>query len=72
MGAIDILSDAHQNKVVIFDKPILSIDEVAILLNKSVTTLRRYVRNNEIPYRKKIGTTYFLREELMEWIEQGD
>lgn len=72
MGALDISSDPSQTKRVIFDKPILSINEVSVLLNKSVITLRRYVRNNEIPYRKKIGTTYFLREELMEWIEKGD
>jgi predicted DNA-binding transcriptional regulator AlpA len=56
----------------IFDKPILSTEEVAYLLNKSVRTIKRYVQHDDIPYRKRKGSTYFLRTEIMDWIDQGD
>jgi NADH:ubiquinone oxidoreductase subunit D len=60
------------NKYKIFEKPILSNKEVAILLNKSVGTIRRYVANDYIPYRKKKSQTYFILDEILEWIDQGD
>lgn len=57
----------------LFDiKPILSISEVAVLLGKSVVTIRRYVREDEIPYRKRKRSTYFITEEVLAWLDQGD
>lgn len=55
-----------------FEKPIMSISEVAMLLDKSEVTIRRYVRQDEIPYRKRKRSTYFVTEEILEWVNEGD
>tara|TARA_R110000868_G_scaffold173530_2_gene409692 strand:+ start:144 stop:383 length:240 start_codon:yes stop_codon:yes gene_type:complete len=57
------------SQIAIFYKPIMSKEEVSKLLSKSIKTIETWVRDDEIPYRKKKNSTYFLREEIMEWMD---
>lgn len=64
--AEDMLSNS------IFDKPILSIDDVANLLQLSEKTIRRKMADKDIPYRKIGGKVRFIRTEIVEWIDRGN
>ena len=56
----------------IFDKPILSIDDIADILICSSKTVRRMIARNEIPYRRIRGRVRFIRAEIVDWIDQGN
>lgn len=49
----------------------LNLDEVATLLDKSVSTIYAMTSEKRIPYRKRGNRLYFFEDEIMQWIEQG-
>lgn len=54
------------------EKPeILSIREVAQFLGLSIPTLYGYVQKREIPFCKKGKRLYFIRAEILHWIQLG-
>lgn len=67
MGAAKDISPS-----LLFEKKIWTINDLAYVLGKSERTLRRYVQNDEIPYRRRKATLYFIAEEIMEWIDEGE
>lgn len=50
---------------------LLSIGEVSILLNLSVSTIYSKVCKREIPFNKQGKRIYFYKNELMQWIKSG-
>ena len=59
----------------LFDKKIWTIDDVASFTGISKSSLYKMTslrRRESIPFRKRSGKLYFLPEEVMNWIEEGD
>lgn len=49
----------------------MSIDETAKLINLTKPTVYGLVHQNNIPYHKKGKRLYFLKSEIMTWIQSG-
>ncbi len=45
----------------------LTVDELADLLRVEKRTVYEWVSKNQVPYRKAMGRTLFLLEEIMAW-----
>ena len=56
----------------LFEKKIWTIEDLSYVLNKSERTIKRYVQNDEIPYRRRKTTLYFFAEEILEWLDEGE
>lgn len=56
---------------VLFEKPILRIDEVAELLGHSKSAIYRMTSQKKIPFRKRGKTLYFMSQEIFDWVNQG-
>lgn len=52
-------------------RKLLTIEEVAALLGKSISTIYSMTSEKRIPYRKRGNKLYFFEDEVMQWIEQG-
>ena len=52
-------------------RSLLSLEEVAALLDKSASTIYAMTSEKRIPYRKRGNKLYFFEDEVMQWIEQG-
>ena len=52
-------------------RSLLSLEEVAALLDKSASTIYAMTSEKRIPYRKRGNKLYFFEDEVMLWIEQG-
>ena len=50
---------------------LLTLDEVAVLLNKSASTIYTMTSEKRIPYHKRGNKLYFFEDEIIGWIEQG-
>ena len=50
---------------------LLTLDEVAVLLNKSASTIYTMTSEKRIPYHKQGNKLYFFEDEIIQWIEQG-
>lgn len=50
------------------DKLVLSVPEIAKLLDLSTATVYLMVRNNQIPYKKLRGKIVFHRETIEQWL----
>ncbi|MDM5246199.1 helix-turn-helix domain-containing protein [Lysinibacillus sp. G4S2] len=50
------------------DKLVLTVPEVAKVLDLSTATVYVMVRNNEIPYKKLRGKIVFHRETIEKWL----
>jgi excisionase family DNA binding protein len=50
---------------------ILTIEGAASLIHLTVATLRKYVRNKEIPFIRKRKLLYFSRLALIDWAKKG-
>lgn len=50
---------------------LLTLDEVAVLLNKSASTIYTMTSEKRIPYHKQGNKLYFFEDEIIHWIEQG-
>ena len=50
---------------------LLTLDEVAVLLNKSASTIYTMTSEKRIPYHKQGNKLYFFEDEIIGWIEQG-
>lgn len=50
---------------------LLTLDEVAVLLDKSASTIYAMTSEKRIPYHKRGNKLYFFEDEIIGWIEQG-
>ena len=50
------------------EKRILTIIELAEYLNCSISTIRKLIHNNEIPYFKILSKFYFYKDLINKWI----
>ena len=50
---------------------LLTLDEVAVLLNKSASTIYTMTSEKRIPYHKQGHKLSFFEDEIIQWIEQG-
>ncbi|EON73832.1 helix-turn-helix domain-containing protein [Lysinibacillus sphaericus] len=50
------------------DKLVLTVPEIAKVLDLSTATIYVMVRNNEIPYKKLRGKIVFHRETIEKWL----
>ena len=48
----------------------LTVNEVAVMLQLSVQTIRRYTMNKEIPFHKKNRAVRFKKSEIEMWFEK--
>lgn len=50
---------------------IMNIEQCAKFIHKETNTVYQYVSKKQIPFKKKNGSLYFLRSEILEWISNG-
>ena len=63
----------HDNSKSFFNNYILwTVDEVAKVLSLSKGTIYNKVSSGAIPYYKKGKKLYFLQEEILNWIMEGN
>ena len=55
----------------LFSKKIWRVDDVLAFTGLSKSTLMRYTSQKRIPHRKR-GRLYFIPQEIMNWIDEGD
>jgi excisionase family DNA binding protein len=55
----------------IFDNQILRVEQVAEMLQFSKWHVYRLVNQNKIPFYKKGKTLFFMKPEIIEWINEG-
>ena len=53
------------------ERRLLTLDDVATLLDKSSSTIYAMTSEKRIPYHKRGNKLYFFEDEVMQWIEQG-
>lgn len=53
------------------ERRLLTLDDVATLLNKSSSTIYAMTSDKRIPYYKRGNKLYFFENEIIAWIEQG-
>ena len=53
------------------ERRLLTLDDVATLLNKSSSTIYAMTSDKRIPYHKRGNKLYFFESEIIAWIEQG-
>jgi len=53
------------------DDKILTIEEVAEMLRKSVNTVRYYVQYRKIPFYRKNGSVFFIEKDIWDWVKSG-
>lgn len=53
------------------ERRLLTLDDVATLLNKSSSTIYAMTSDKRIPYHKRSNKLYFFENEIIAWIEQG-
>lgn len=53
------------------ERRLLTLDDVATLLNKSSSTIYAMTSDKRIPYHKRGNNLYFFENEIIAWIEQG-
>jgi excisionase family DNA binding protein len=50
----------------------LTVKEVALLLQLSVPTIRRYTMNKEIPFHKTTRAVRYKKSEIVSWFEKRE
>ena len=53
------------------ERRLLTLDDVATLLDKSSSTIYAMTSDKRIPYHKRGNNLYFFENEIIAWIEQG-
>ena len=53
------------------ERRLLTLDDVATLLNKSSSTIYAMTSDKRIPYHKRGNKLYFFENEIIAWIEEG-
>ncbi len=56
----------------LFDSKIWTITETAQFLDLAVGTIYHLVSKRKIPFRKKNKRLYFIPQEILNWIQEGD
>ena len=56
----------------LFNKRIWTITETAQFLDLAVGTIYQLVSKGKIPFRKKNKRLYFIPQEILNWIHEGD
>lgn len=64
-------SDGTPTHAELFSKKIWRVDDVLAFTGLSKSTLMRYTSQKRIPHRKR-GRLYFIPQEIMNWIDEGD
>lgn len=62
---------SDQNYETIFENQILRVEQVADMLQFSKWHVYRLVNQNKIPFTKKGKTLFFMRNKIIEWINEG-
>ncbi len=74
MNTADENGDTHHLSADHEDKEVLTISEVASLLEVSPRTIERYVEESRIPFfrlqRGRRGPVRFLRSQLIQWLSR--
>lgn len=63
------VSEQLSNEMNNQNETIWTYQELAEQLGKSVKTLQNLVSLNKIPHHKALGSTYFLKGEIIRWIK---
>lgn len=50
----------------------LNIQEVSILIKKTVPTIYGYCQKNEIPFSKKGNRLYFFKSKIIDWLKESE
>jgi len=61
-----------KKSALIFEKKIWRVGDVAKFLDCTVGHVYNLVSNGKIPKRKKYGLLFFLPDEILNWILEGD
>lgn len=56
----------------LFNKKIWSIEDVTLLTRLSRGTVYNKTSKGKIPYRKRGNRLYFIPQDILNWIEEGD
>jgi predicted DNA-binding transcriptional regulator AlpA len=51
---------------------VMTIKQTSVFLGLSVSTIYTYVSKRRIPYSKRNGALFFLRESLLRWIKEAE
>lgn len=67
-----VLTIIDQRSKSLFEKKIWLLDDVIEATGFKKQTIYNKVSNNEIPYRKRGKKLFFIPEEIIDWIHEGD
>lgn len=56
----------------LFKKSIWRVADVMAFTGLGYSTLMRYTSKKKIPHRKRANKLYFIPQEIMNWIDEGD
>ena len=56
----------------LFKKQIWRVNDVMAFTGMGYSTLMRYTSQKRIPHRKRANKLYFIPQEIMNWIDEGD
>lgn len=56
----------------LFDKKIWTATETAAFLNRSVGTIYNLVYLGKLPFYKRGKRLYFIPQEILNWVQEGD
>lgn len=65
---ISVIMETHQ----LFNKRIWTIDDVMKATGLAKQSIYNKASKDEIPHRKRAGKLYFLLEEIIDWIDEGE
>ena len=67
MGADKALTEFED----VIGEQYFDFDQVANYLKVEISTIKKYLRVNALPYYKKSGRAFFKKSEIAEWIDSG-
>lgn len=67
-----VLSIIEQRSKSLFEMKIWKIDDVVEATGFKKQTIYNKVSNKEIPYRKRGKKLFFIPDEIIDWIHEGD
>ena len=60
----------HEFEQAIFEQ-YFNYDQGAQYLDVKVVTVKKYMREDNLPYYKKVGRVFFKKSEVSDWLESG-
>ncbi|WP_409013680.1 helix-turn-helix domain-containing protein [Dyadobacter sp. CY312] len=55
-----------------YSAEVMTVKQASVFLGLSASTLYTYVSKRRIPYSKRNGALFFLRESLLSWIKEAE